>query len=99
MKKDTLLTGLLVGLVIPFVSLALLMELNDLLVGMNIEIRPGQPFQGLSMRFMGLVALCLNIFPFRYFTKRRHDQSMRGMIFPTLAYAAAWVIYFGKSLM
>ncbi|MEO1434277.1 MAG: hypothetical protein AAFV80_01990 [Bacteroidota bacterium] len=99
MKKDELITGLIVALVIPFVSLALLMELNDLLIRMEIEIRPGNYFTGLSLRFMSLVALCLNIFPFRYYSKRRYDQSMRGMIFPTIGFAIAWLVIFGKSLL
>ncbi|MEM6724157.1 MAG: hypothetical protein AAF598_08970 [Bacteroidota bacterium] len=99
MKKDALITGLIVGLVVPFVSLALLMELNDLLIGSEIEIRPGNNFSGLSLRFMSLVALCLNIFPFRFYSKRRYDQSMRGMIFPTLGFAVTWLVIFGKTLL
>lgn len=91
--------GILWGLIIPFVGVAILMMLDENLVGMKLEIREDYPYKGQPKRTLFLLGLCLNLIPLRIFQNRNWFESIRGLIFPTVAYAFAWMIYFGSLLM
>ena len=96
MKKDTILFGIIFGLVVPFVTYAILLEINDYIIAMEIELAGGRTFEGFSKSMLTVFAICANLIPFQYFIKRRWDYAMRGVIFPTLFYGFYWAIYFGK---
>ena len=59
------------------------------MVGLFEEATPSALIQ--RERTLALLAVCCNIFPFNYCRKKRWDNAMRGMVFPTIIYAAAWV--------
>jgi len=97
LTKDSLPIGALLGLMIPFVGFALLLEIYDQLESAQIisDIGLSETFR---KRTIALLAICFNLIPFSLFNRRRLHNSMRGVIFPTVLYVATWVIYFSSSL-
>lgn len=94
-KYDSIIFGIGVGVLVPFVGLAILMMLNEQIAALDIETANGL-FDGLSDRLLRLLAICLNLIPFNLFKRRRMDASMRGSFFPTFAYAMWWMsVYIG----
>lgn len=89
LNRDSIIFGLVVGLIVPFVGYAILMMLNEALEVMNFTTKGGGVFS-ISEKLLLLMAVCLNLIPFHYFRNHRLDFSMRGIVFPTLIYVFAW---------
>jgi len=97
MHKDALIIGAIVGLVIPFVGYALIMEIYDQLENSGVisDIGLSETFR---KRTMALLAICLNLIPFSIYNRRYMYNSMRGIIFPTVVYVITWLVYFSSSI-
>ena len=96
--NDKIIIGLLLGIAIPFVSYALLLELYDQLDsgGVISDVGMSETFR---KRTIALLAVCMNLIPFTYFSRTYRFNSMRGIIFPTVAYAIGWLIYFREGIL
>ncbi|MEM8906796.1 MAG: hypothetical protein AAGD05_03025 [Bacteroidota bacterium] len=97
LNKDAIGIGALLGLILPFVGYALLLELYDQLEAAQIisDIGLSDTFR---KRTIALLAICMNLIPFSLFNRKRFYNSMRGVIFPTVAYVMAWLWYFSSSI-
>ncbi|MEM9823734.1 MAG: hypothetical protein AAF985_21800 [Bacteroidota bacterium] len=97
LQKDSLSIGALLGLLIPFIGFAVLLEVYDQLEAAQVisDIGLSETFR---KRTIALLAICFNLIPFRLFNRRRLHNSMRGVIFPTVLYVATWFFYFSSSL-
>ncbi len=91
---DKLWVGIVTGIVIPFVMYAVLLSISDALAGME-----GFPLGGIRERTLTLIALLSNVIPMQVFYRRHWDDSMRGMVFPTLIYAGIWFYRYGSELL
>ena len=95
---NTILLGVVIGLIVPFVGYAILLSIYDWMdaqgyisdVGMSPSFRE---------RTLALLALCFNLIPFIIFNRQWQAQSMRGLIFPTILYAILWVIFFSQDIL
>ncbi len=98
LNKDSIIIGIIVGLVLPFVGFALLLEVYDQLANNGIisDIGLSEDFR---KRTIALLALCLNLIPFIIYNRKWFYNTMRGIVFPTVLYAALWFIYFGSKLI
>ena len=45
-----------------------------------------------------LIGICFNLIPFNISKNNRWDQTMRGIVFPTLVYVGAWLFRFYSEL-
>ena len=97
-SKDSIIIGILIGLVVPFVGYALLLTLFDYLQSVGL-VEPNGLSPTFRQRTLSVLAICLNIIPINIFKKRYWDKSMRGVVFPTGLYVIAWIIYFGKHIL
>lgn len=96
LKKDSLLQGLLFGLLLP--GLAFLF-LTGVIKGLD-ELIGGLPFsQNFRVRTLLLVSICANLILLQIFQIRRWSQSVRGVVLATGVYAIIWFILFGSQLM
>ncbi len=97
LSKDSIIIGLILGLAIPFVGYALLLELYDQLETQGIisDIGLTETFR---KRTIALLAVCMNLIPFSLFNRRRFYNGMRGLIFPTVIYVLCWLYYFRDSI-
>ena len=50
-------------------------------------------------RTMGVLAICLNIIPFRTYQKRWHYDSMRGVVIGTFICVGIWMYQFGGEIL
>ena len=91
-KNDHLLLGLLVGLVLPVVAYALLLQLGD-----YFSNAAGRPVY-FKARTLALVALCLNIIPMNVFRRSYRNRSLRGLVTATVALAVVWFFWYGRGL-
>ena len=94
---NSILAGIAVGLILPFVGYAIFLEINDYLATSPIPLG-NNVFDGFSQRLLGILAICLNLLPFNYFRKNRYDEGLRGIVFPTVLYVGCWMFYFGSKL-
>ena len=94
MEKNTLIFGVLLGAVVPFVTYAVLLSIFDTLdsTGMVSDIGLSRNFRA---RTLAIVSICCNAIALNYFQKRRMTDAMRGIVIPTFVYVAMWVIWYG----
>jgi len=90
-EKDSIVSGLLLGVLIPFVGFALFLELYDQLLE-NTD-------PNFRKRTSALLGICLNLIPFSIFNRKRFFNSMRGIMIPTVIYAFIWLFVFGIKIL
>ncbi|MBK7408044.1 MAG: hypothetical protein IPL49_17475 [Saprospirales bacterium] len=97
-NRNSLLYGLLIGLLIPVVvsaGLFLFFKGLDLLnIGSTIGFRP--LFRERTITLIGIVA---NAFIVNRFNKKRFTESMRGISIATVVYVVIWLVVFGKTVI
>ena len=102
-RKDTILFGVTLGVLIPFVMYAILLMINDSIDWSNLlkslcgDNRFGN-FRKFSEKLLAIMAICTNIIPFHYFRNKKMDFGLRGIVFPTVIYAMIWMSYFSESI-
>lgn len=94
-NRNAIWAGLLVGVIIPFVSYAVLLSIYDYLetAGYVSKVGFSPTFR---QRTLSVLAICLNVIPINIYKRKNYTESMRGIVFPTAVYVIAWIIYFGK---
>lgn len=98
MEKDKLIVGLMLGLMLPVVGYAILLEIYELLSSNGIISNEGLS-QTFRERTIALLAVCFNLIPFTYFNKKRMYNGMRGLVFPTVLFVMVWLFYFRTSIL
>ena len=98
LQKDSILSGILLGTIVPIILYAIILTLKDGLVSMGIlpELWGEMPS---STRTFTIVALCGNLLVIHYFNRNQFYNSMRGLVFPTLVCVALWLWFFGLDLI
>jgi hypothetical protein len=91
MERDSILTGIVLGTIVPVIGYFLLESVFTYLneIGFLGEAI-GEGFMR-RVRTIGIMAICCNIIPFEVCRKNRYDETLRGIVFPTLIYVGAWV--------
>jgi len=97
LEKNQIVSGILAGLIIPFVGFAILLMIFEQLEVLGI-MNPEGMAPNFRQRTSSLVAICLNLLPMNYYRKKYFFESMRGLVFPTLLYVAIWIFAFASSL-
>lgn len=93
-ERDRLPYGAALGLLFPLFGLALAWLLGWFWASMTQE--GGAP--PIRERTLVLLAICLNLIPFRAFNRRRAMASLRGVVTVTVLWAFAWIILYFKEL-
>ena len=91
MTWNSVLVGIALGAFVPFVGYALLLELNDYIIAAHFAVG-SHLFTGFSAQLLMALSICLNLLPFHYFKKVRYDDTMRGIVFPTLLFVGGWLL-------
>ena len=93
LNRNNVLVGILLGLLIPVMSYFFIDSIFNLLDQLGIMDPDGFSFTWRE-RTTSLLAICTNLIPFQLYKMKRYDQSMRGLIFPTLILVFYWIYYF-----
>ncbi len=98
LQKDSLPLGLIIGLFVPFVGYAVLLEIYDQLATQQVISDLGMT-NNFRERTIALLAVCFNLAPFIYYNRLRFFNTMRGLVFPTVLLAVVWLFYFRENLL
>lgn len=85
--------GALVGLLVPFVSFAVLLMFNGWLDNSGVKL-PGNQSLAFDEKTIFVLAVCINLIPFGMYRKRRLDEAMAGVILPTLLYVSVYFVWY-----
>ncbi len=97
-KYNHIITGIFAGIIVPFVSYAILLMIYDQLDQYEILNSTGMA-PNFRERTIGLIAIVLNLIPLHLFNRRNWQEAMRGVVFPTLAYVGIWMYLYGMELL
>lgn len=96
--KDSVFTGLILGAIFPVLGYIAIEFIFGLLTQMELmEYVSGG---GISQRTrtLALLGICCNLIPFNVSRRNKWDNTMRGIVFPTLIYVGFWVWKFAGIL-
>lgn len=96
-NKDSLILGILLGFAIPFVGYAVILMIFEQIGASEWLNREARDIT-FRARTIAVLAICLNIIPFRYYQKQRYEASMRGVILATMIYVGLWMFKFSGHL-
>lgn len=98
LDKDSVFTGLIVGAIFPVLGYFAVEFIFSLLTQMNLMEYVSGGGVSRRMRTLSLLGICCNLIPFQIGRKNKWDNTMRGIVFPTLLYVGGWIWKFGSLL-
>lgn len=98
LRKDAFILGFIVALIVPVVAYGLLLTIYDFLDAQHIISDAGMAGD-FRTRTLGLFAICCNLIPLTIYRRMHNDNTMRGMVFPTMLYVGAWFYFYGRHLV
>jgi hypothetical protein len=93
-EKDSLLLGLVLGVIVPVLGFVAIEFIFNTLTSMGLMDEVSASTGGSRFRTLIVLAICCNLIPFNIAKNRKWDQTMRGIVFPTLIYVGAWIYKF-----
>lgn len=98
-ENDNLLIGLAIGAIVPVLGYLAIQFIFEQLSNFGLMDSGGIGYYSKRFRTLALFALCCNLIPLNFFRKRRMDNAMRGVVFPTLIYAGFWIYKYMSILL
>ena len=96
-ERDSIWMGLFFGLAVPFAGYGILLMVSEKL---EVLLFPGRTLAEplFDAATLQVIALCMNLIPLHFFSKRRFILGMRGVLISTMGYAVLWLISSGLPL-
>lgn len=94
MWKNTFWHGLVWGLLLPALGILLTYNIDAWLIKKNAFGTELRPWTGFKPSTLGLISLCANLIPAIFANRRRMDDFIRGLMFPTVIGAFVWLFYY-----
>ncbi len=98
MERDSIFTGIILGIIAPVVGYLLIEQLFNVLIHFGLMDGVTGNAVGRRLRTISLLAICFNLIPFNYAKKNFYDYTLRGIVFPTILYVGFWVYKFQEVL-
>lgn len=98
MEKDSVFTGIILGILTPVIGYMVVVGIFQTLSHFNIMDYSAASLSTKSQRTVALLAICFSLIPFHITKKNYWNDSMRGIVFPTLVYVGAWVYVYKDGL-
>lgn len=98
MDKNSIVTGLVLGCIVPVLGFVIVQFIFDTLTQFGLMAEVTASSEGRRLRTLALIGICFNLIPFNISKNNRWDQTMRGIVFPTLVYVGAWLFRFYSEL-
>ena len=96
MDKNSIFTGLVLGAVVPVLGFIVVEFIFSLLIQVNLMEYVDGSGTSRRMRTLALIGICSNLVPFHIARRNKWDNTMRGIVFPTLLYVGFWLYQFGS---
>lgn len=94
LERNSIITGLAIGCIVPVLGYIVVEFIFNSLTQFGLMEQVSASSMGRRFRTLVLIAICFNLIPFNMSKNRRFDETMRGIVFPTLIYVAAWIYKF-----
>jgi hypothetical protein len=91
MEKNSILMGIVLGAIVPVIGFFCLEQLFDFLSLKGVIAEAVGEGLMKRLKTVGLIAICFNLIPFEICRSKRYDETLRGIVFPTLIYVGFWV--------
>lgn len=97
-EKNSLFTGLVLGAIVPVVGYIAVEFIFGLLTQVGLMEYVSGSGTTRRMRTLALIGICCNLIPFNISRRNRWDNTMRGIVFPTLLYVGFWIYKYSDVL-
>ena len=97
-ERNSVLTGFVLGCIVPVLGFLAVEFIFNALTDAGVISQVNAYTAGRRMRTISLLAICSNLIPFNIAKNRKWDQTLRGIVFPTLIYVGAWLYKFAGEL-
>lgn len=97
LEKDSLILGILLGLAVPFVGYAIFLMIFEQIAASEWLSSDTRTIS-FRARTIAVLAICLNIIPFRIYQKKWYQTTMRGVMIATLFYVGFWLFKFSADI-
>jgi len=98
MDKDSIFTGLVIGAIVPVLGYIAVEFIFGLLTQMGLMEYVSSTGSSRRMRTLALIGICCNLIPFNIARRQKLDDTMRGIVFPTLLYVGYWLYQYSGIL-
>ncbi|MFN8337923.1 MAG: hypothetical protein U0T36_02795 [Saprospiraceae bacterium] len=98
LERNSIVTGLVLGCIVPVLGFLVVQFIFDTLTQFGLMEAVTASSESRRMRTLALLGICCNLIPFNICRNRKWDQTMRGIVFPTLIYVGAWIFRFYSEL-
>jgi hypothetical protein len=98
LEKNALVTGIVLGCIVPVLGFLLVEFIFNTLTQFGLMEAVSESTSDRRFRTLALLGICANLIPFNISKNHKWDQTMRGIVFPTLIYVAAWIYRFYSEL-
>ncbi len=98
-EKNSVLFGLVLGCIVPVAGFIFFEFLFNTLTSLGLMDEVSVSTSGRRFRTLTLLAICTILIPFNIAIAKKWDETTRGIVFPTLIYAGAWVYKFYTELI
>lgn len=98
LERNSIVTGLVLGCIVPVLGFLVVQFIFDTLTQYGLMEAVTASSESRRMRTLALLGICCNLIPFNICKNRKWDQTMRGIVFPTLIYVGAWIFRFYSEL-
>ena len=95
--RNNVFFGLALGIIVPLIAYVFWNSLFNVLDNASIISSDGFSTSWRE-RTVALLSICMNIIPFQVYLKRRCEQTMRGLIFPTVILVCVWIYFFKDAI-
>lgn len=96
--RDSIFLGFFLGAVFPIIGFVLVEFIFGLLTDAGLMDAVSTSTMSRRTRTLALIGICFNLIPFNFAKSRRLDNTMRGIIFPTLIYVGFWMYQYSSAL-
>ncbi|MBK8556656.1 MAG: hypothetical protein IPL65_13205 [Lewinellaceae bacterium] len=98
LNRNTIVTGLVVGILMPAFLFAVLYNVFHVLEGQGLASSKGLS-ENFRERTLAILAIAINLIPMNVYKKRRWELAMRGVVIATALFAFAWVFRYGLKML
>ena len=98
MDKNSIFTGLVLGAIVPVLGYIAVEFIFGILTQMGLMDYVSSSGSTRRMRTLFLIGICCNLIPFNVARRNKWDNTMRGIVFPTLLYVGFWIYKYSAVL-
>ena len=98
LDKNSLIVGLITGLLFPIFGFSLVYGIFDLMVSSGFMDEAAMTWRSQRMRTITLIGICTNIYWIRRWNRPFSGQTLRGVIIGTMIWSVIWFISYYSDL-